>query len=579
MKNLKVALLAALLLTPPVGARADLDLKTTPPDGVATTTATLADVLSINAKAAGKPLRSFPTRIEEWSMSGGGFESTSRTAWSGKDYKTVEHRGPFVEEYGSIGGVRWEQNVNGILVIMGGLHQETEHFDTAMESAGAGSPGDAVKLLGEVTVPIPAYVVEVRPGGDPPTWLFFDKSSGLLVRKESVFDGIRTTYTYKDFSSIDGAVVAHSVFETNGDTASDTTSSLTSLKLNVPVPASELNLPATRADLVQFPAGAKSVQLPVSMPLSTNTRVVMDKDYTLPSNAFKSHIVVRVVINGRGLDLALDSGASGILIDSDVASELGLKRYGTMGQTLEGQADRSRLIIPEMRIGDLVMKNVAAYGVRFNMRPSDTEKVVGLLGFDFIASVGLKVDWDKREVTAYPAGTIPMPDTAITLPIKLDDLVPNISVSVGDVASDHFLLDTGAGGMYLPVLVGNNYLPMLTGGITVFPEFAAAHASELRDQGLGHETQILLPFIAMGVVGGYVKAYPVQVKQVVFGVPFSEFIVVVVDPQSHWGGQDMDGLVGYAFLHYFNLYFDYQNSRILLEPNDQFRKAKHVPQR
>ena len=83
----------------------------------------------------------------------------------------------------------------------------------------------------------------------------------------------------------------------------------------------------------------------------------------------------------------------------------------------------------------------------------------------------------------------------------------------------------------------------------------------------------------MGVVGGYVKAYPVQVKQVVFGVPFSEFIVVVVDPQSHWGGQDMDGLVGYAFLHYFNLYFDYQDSRIMLEPNEQFHNAKHVPQR
>jgi hypothetical protein len=41
----------------------------------------------------------------------------------------------------------------------------------------------------------------------------------------------------------------------------------------------------------------------------------------------------------------------------------------------------------------------------------------------------------------------------------------------------------------------------------------------------------------------------------------------------------MDGLVGYAFLHYFNLYIDYQNSRIVLEPNDQFRAAKRVPQR
>jgi hypothetical protein len=561
MTNLRVALLAAFLLTPPVVARADLDLKTTPPDGITTTTVTLADVLGINARAEGKPLTSFSTRSEEWSISGGGLASTTRTVWSGKDYKTVDRRGPFVEEDGRIGGVRWEQNANGILVIMGGVHQEDEHFEGAMEAARAGAPGDAVKLLGEVTTPVAAYVVEVRPAGDPPTWLFFDKTSGLLVRREAVFDGVRTTTTYRDFRTIDGATVAGTVTDTNGDTTSDETSTLTSLQMNVPVPPSQLNLPASKTDLVQFPAGVSSVQLPVNMPLSGGTPILLDRDYEASSSAFRSHIVVRVVINGRGLDFALDSGASGILIDKDVASELGLKRYGNSGQMLEGEADRSRVIVPEMHIGDLVMKNVAAFSVPFGMRTADTEKVVGLLGFDFIASVGLKVDWDKREVTAFPLGTLPTPATAITIPLRLDDLVPDVSVSVGDAVGEHFILDTGAA-----IAV-------------VFPDFANAHPAELRDQGMGRMIQIFVPYVYLGVVGGAAKAYPVQVKRFVFGVPFDEFLIDVVDPESHFGGQDMDGLIGYPFLRYFNLYFDYQNSRILLEPNDQFRKAKHVPQR
>jgi len=576
MRNIGLAVIAALALAPAV-ASADLDTRTTPPEGIQTTTSTLSEVLSFNTKAEGKRLDSFASRIEEWSTSGGGFESTSRTVWSGKDYKEIDHRGPFTEENGAIGGVHWEQNINGILVILGGVHQEEEHFRSAMDLARSGNPGDAVKLLGEVRTPIAAYVLEVRPAGDPPTWLFVDKTSGLMVRREAIFDGVRTTDTYKDFRSENGAVIPHTVLETDGDINSDTMSSLTSFKVNMAVPPSELNLPVSRSDVVQFPAGAKSVQLPVTMPLGSNTRVIHDNDYTLPAQAFKDHIVVRVMINGRGLDLALDSGASGILIDSDVAAQLGLKRYGTLGQTLEGQADRSRLLIPEMRIGDLVMKNIAAYGVKFSMRTTDTENVVGLLGFDFIASVGLKIDWDKGQVTAYPPGTMPMPDNSITLPLKLDDYIPDIPISFGSLASDHFVLDTGAGGTYLPIVVEGQVVPMLTGGVIVFPEFAAAHQAELRDQGMGHEERIHIPFMAMGVVGGAVEAYPVQVKEVDFGVPFSEFVVTVVDPNSRWGGQDMDGLVGYAFLHYFNLYFDYQGSRIVLEPNDQFRAAKHVP--
>src|SRR5271166_4750591 len=459
MNNLRVALLAVLLLTTPLAARADLDTRTTPPDGIQTTTATLADVLAQNAKAEGKRLTSFSTRIEEWSISGGGFESTSRTVWSGKDYKTIEHRGPFTEEDGRIGGVHWEQNANGILVIMGGVHQEGEHFEAAIAAARAGAPGDAVKLLGEVSSPVSAYVVEVRPAGDPPTWLFFDKTSGLLVRQEALFDGIRTTDTYEDFRTTGGAVVAHTVRETNGDTPSDTTSTLKFLQVDVPVQASAINLPATRADVVQFPAGATSVQLPVSMPIDPAKRTI---NLTIERSTYKSHIVVRVTINGRGLDFVLDSGASGILIDKDVAEQLGLQRYGVLGQTLEGQADRSRVIIPEMHVGDLVMKNIAAYSVPFEMRTTDTEKVVGLLGFDFIASVGLKVDWDKGQVIAYPPGTMPMPDTAITVPLKLDDLVPDVSVSVGDAASDHFVLDTGDGGIYLPIIAGGTLIPVLT---------------------------------------------------------------------------------------------------------------------
>jgi len=558
MKLFRIVLVCAFFLTAPATACADLDFRTGPPDGIQTTTATLADVLALNAKAEGKRLDSFASRIEEWNINTSSFNIVQKSMWAGRDYKMVSSYGSFAQKEGRIGGVRWEQNENGITVIMGGLHPEVDDFEQAMSAAHRGAPGDAVKLLGEIATPA-AYVIEVRPGSDPPTWLFIDKTSGLIVREESVFNWVRTTTTYSDFKTISGATIAGKVQDTNGDPSGDDTQTLVSLHVNVPVTPADLNIPSSRRDVVQFPAGATSVQLPARLPLPADKPVLLDRDYAAPSGSFRQHIVVRVMINGRGLDFALDSGAGNILIDQTVAGQLGLKAYGENGEAQKGESGPSHVIIPEMHIGDLVMKDVVASQVPFTMRTADTEQVVGLLGFDFIATLNLKVDWDKGQVIAYPAGTMQMPATSVTLPLRLDDYVPAIPVSVGEVASDRFILDTGSG------------------GVLIFSEFAKQHQDMLRDEGMGKQIQRIVPDLPLGVVGGTALAYPVQAKRIVFGVPFSEFLVNVIEPDSRYGWQDTDGLIGYPFLHYFNLYFDYPNSRIVLEPNDQFRNAKHVP--
>jgi hypothetical protein len=558
MKLLRVLFVAAFLMTAPAVALADLDQRLGPPDGITPTTATLADVMALNTKAEGKQLESFSTRIEEWSTRSGGSDEITTTVWSGKDFETTDSWGPIVSRDGRIGGVRWRQNVNGMLVIQGGIHQESERFDDTMTAARAGTAGDAVKLLGEVTSPFAAYIVQVQPPSDPPTWLFIDKSTGLITREEGISNDIRFTRTFKDFRTTDGATVAWAVESTDGVTASDRTETLVSLRLNVPVQPSQINLPQNTRRLVDFPAGVTSVQLPVSMPDPANNQAVLvDNDYTAGRSAFKRHIVVRVTINGRGLDFLLDSGASTILIDKDVVDELNLTQYPLGGQIFGGPTSTSLVTLPELRVGDLTMKNVVAYSQPFGMRMADTEKIVGILGYDFISNVGLKVDWDKRQVTAYAPGTMPMPQTSVTLPVLLDDLVPYVSASIGNVASDHFLIDTGADDVY------------------IFPAFARQHKDVLSDQGLGRKRQIDFGENYAVGVSGVEEVIPTQLKVFNFGVPFSNFIVQVFQSDAKYPDHDLDGLIGYQFLHYFNLYFDYPNSRILLEPNDQFRNAKH----
>ena len=568
MRALGALAIGALLMAAPATALADRNMDANPPSGIQPTTATLADVLAQNAKAEGKQLAT-ASRIEEWTFRAGGFDGTTREIWKGKDFKTVETRGPFSSQGGRIGGVRWQQTTNGITIIMGGVHTEDTDLEDALTEARAGKPGDAVKLLGEVTSPMTAYVVEVHPAHDPPTWLFFDKSSGLEVRSESMYGGVRGTRTYSDFQTFDGAVIATKISATDGEPADDVLTTLLTLHLNAPVASADLNIPPSRHDLVEFPEGVSAVKLPVKMPLPASMLRVMTSDFQFPPGSLRDHITVRVVINGRGLDFWLDSGASGIAIDKDIADEMGLKQYGLYGQTAEGEAGPARVVVPEMRIGALRMKNFAAFVIPFQMQGcqgrvvgSDIpERVVGLLGFDFIASVGLKVDWDKGEVVAYAPGTMPLPPTGVTVPLRLDDLVPDVDVEVSDVLSEHFILDTGAS------------------TVLIFPGFARQHQAQVRDQGMGTAIQRFLPDLCISVVGGTATVYLVQLKRLNFGTVFNEFMVDVVDPNAPFQFQDVDGLVGYSVLHYFNLYFDYENSRIVLEPDIDFQRATHTPKR
>ena len=45
-------------------------------------------------------------------------------------------------------------------------------------------------------------------------------------------------------------------------------------------------------------------------------------------------------------------------------------------------------------------------------------------------------------------------------------------------------------------------------------------------------------------------------------------------PEHHaFEGQDTDGLIGYDFLKFFTVYFDYRDSEIYLQPNAWFNRV------
>ncbi len=540
-------LLAALFATSAVAiagaARAD-DVGNAPP-GIKPTTASLHDVIAANLKARGKKLETFATYVLDYSYSAGGFQGTTHTIAVGKDYLTTDTYGPFTALDGRRNGQYWTQNENGLTVALSGSRGRSDVNRLAVEAVEGGRDDDAVRLLGQTGSPATADVVEVRPNGGFAEWLFYDVKTGQIVRDE-VFDGrYRTVSTYDSFRDTNGVVIPWHRHVTDGDVTNDEDWKVSKLDVNVPVPLSDLNIRQDARTLVEFPAGKESVELPM--------RIV------------DSHIITRLFINGKGYDFLVDSGAGGIFFDRGLLADLGLKRYGRFNATAAGQYELVRSIVPEIHFGELTMRNVAVFGIPFRGNVRADTKINGLVGFDFIADCVLKIDYDKEKMTAIRPDAFSVPGDALgALPITLDSEVPEVSAGIGGAFDDHFIVDTGAD------------------DVVVFSRFSLAHPQETADLGGGKAESKAInglgfgDLLYAGGVGGSFRVWPTEIKSFRFGpVNFVNWVIQKTDPNEGLDDGEHDGLIGYNFLRLFTVYFDYNQSRMILAPNGLFQRVMH----
>ncbi|HTV94222.1 MAG TPA: retropepsin-like aspartic protease [Verrucomicrobiae bacterium] len=156
-------------------------------------------------------------------------------------------------------------------------------------------------------------------------------------------------------------------------------------------------------------------------------------------------------INGRGYDFLLDSGASGLTIDPGVVHGLGLSPTGRVSETVGGgDVDIGNVKIPQMSIGSLQLHDVVFDTVPFDQATDKDARLVGLMGFDFLASAIVEIDIKAKTLTLYPRSYF-IKNTANTpalhaMQLQLDDGIPRVKASVEGVQGN-FLVDTGASAM------------------------------------------------------------------------------------------------------------------------------------
>ena len=472
----------------------------------------LADAATLRARiarAAGpKPERERIAKVFTF----GGLAGTSVAFRIGKNERTLETDAPFHSAYGEYGGQAWEQNRNGEVVL-------------SQPDPGQATDEKLRTSVTRVAKPFDAYVLsELNVHGEG-SRDYIDPTTYRILRREKIAATQTTTTNYDDFRTNLGYTQPWHSHSEDGIATDTTDERFTSVDANVTL--ADVKIPGSQT-FVEFPAGKTSVMLPVKL-------------------TEDGKFLVRVTIAGRGLDFILDTGdALGITLDEDIVKELGLKIYETHSNA--GAAQRvstSTAIVPAMTIGDLKMHDVAIDTVPdVGMEVPHLYKAVGLLGFDFIADIALKLDYSGAgSVTAMTAASFVPPDreNSIALPIRIGSGSPMVDVHVNGALGERFAVDTGG-----------------AGGLMIGDSFARRHPEAMRDEGGRPPVNVYFSGI-----GGEFKADPIQLKSVEIGqVNFTDFIAYHIGPKSYAG--DFDGTIGPYFLHFFTVYTDYADSLLYL---------------
>lgn len=506
MNGIAGAVLAAALAT---SAPVPTPWQTTPVEGL-----TVNDVVAKSRAASGGG-KVVKNETGVWSVRENGLTGTARRVTRGRDWAETDEIGPFTIARGYAAGRYWHQNENGevLLSYLGRVWDDRQPLSS--------------ETLARVQAPLDAYVVAGVARDGTARRRYYDAHTFLLVRSEVDAYGKHAYAAFEDFVT-DAAGRTWARHRYGGDQfpGDDWDERLVSDDLTSPVAEAAVVLPQNRRTLVEFPAAKTTVRL--------------------PARFLHGMIVVRVAIAGRGLDFILDSGASSLVLDSAVASELGLTLEGHETELIAGAVDIKRTKIAEMTIGELKMHDVVVSAFPFSPQIDTQTKIAGLLGFDFLDDASVKIDYVKETVDATAPGAF-VPDAASTdIPVRLDSGVPEVSLRIGTTTGDRFVLDTGA--QHDTIVLFAPYVQQNESGVS---------DSAKKGQGSG-STRI--------AVGGEVQRSRVLLSDLTFG-PWH--IYSTYGALAHpLAGDALDGLIGSDMLDNFTVTLDEPHGKVYLKPTE-----------
>lgn len=480
-------------------------------DAYAPSQLTAAEIFAKAAAARGHLRPGAYHRVSETTRSGGTVHTD--VFQDGDDYRETQREGDYVRAYGAHGGVEWEQDENGSVTIVSGFHDSADPFASALAKPKnvADSP---IRVLGVTTAQPAAYVVEVEPEHGLTQLRYYDAKTFLLRRVDTTdYSGNTTTYEYGGFRTAYGLTFATTISYQDQHPENAAQTRVVSFE---PAPRGSVHGEAPPNKPLFDLAGGPAVQIPAE---------------------FTEHgIIVRVTIAGRGLDFELDSGASSMVIDADVARQLGLTVSDVHKESFGGDFTDGRTRAADVALGNLHARNVTMEAIPYSDMVGD-RKVVGLLGGDFFATERVAVNFKNDTLSVLPPSAQALPAPWVAMPIEVDDRVPRAHAKFNAV-DGAFIVDLGADETMLYPHFFKQFHPNRTGDV------------------MGQ---------VVGVAGKAFDYHRYTFSRFDFGdLAFADANAIVASG-TKFEDLDYDGLLGRNILSEFNLVFDYPNRRLYVE--------------
>ncbi|HVN68447.1 MAG TPA: retropepsin-like aspartic protease [Candidatus Binatia bacterium] len=482
--------------------------------GYAPADITTAQLFERNKHAVGS-LEAGTYRVVSQERSALGDVWTTETLTDGRNFRTTVRIGGFATSYGADAGVRWQQDENGLVLPTTGIYAELDPFVASMRNAQ--NPESGVRLLGLSTGDSPALVVEVTPRNGLVERRYYDPHTYLLTRLDFTdYDGHQQTYVYGDYRQVAGRSVAYAIgYERDGKPVTQTK---VQTYERVRLSPADFTPPTSKP---LFDLGGRDAVV-------------------IPARFTDSGVIVNVSIAGRGLDFLLDTGSSDLLIDPAVAGELGMSLTGVTALSFGGDFTMANTRAPDLSVGPLSAKNVAFSTASFEEQLPD-QRVVGLLGTDFVASGALEIDFEKKALTLMRSAPADLTARGWSaLPLRLDYGVPLVKASYSNLPG-YFVVDLGA-----------VYSMLYPHYFSQFPN--------LVPRGTPDEGELVM-------IGG--KPFGVKhitMRSMTLGDWVFGGVQVVVPSVQYAQERDYDGLIGRDTLSDFNMIFDYANARLWFKP-------------
>jgi len=541
MKYLVVSFICVALLATASGrafARGSDTALDEPPAGIGPTTATLSQVLEAHTTAVGHlAAGGGSVRTDVWTFTKAGAQGSERLVRRGTDYHSIITTGPFTEEYGQSGDARWYMNENG--AVTDTTESDFRSFEVFRVLEEASDPKNDVKLLGETASSSPDYVVEVKlPRSPHPEWIYFNKKSSLVTRTEQVIEEKRLVSTYDNYQTLGGLTEPAHIHDSDGTVVLDDDYRRQSVSFSNTVSATEFTKPVQHASFAR-----------IDHPVDLKARIV------------QGTVIIRLMVNNRGLDFELSSGDSHSYIDWDVARELNLPSFGQVTQA-ERDAVPYETRIDAAWAGDQYLQNFAIEVLPFHYHTDVNTQVVGVLGYDFLSQGLFTVDYVNKRVTASPNTVDPFDPFGAgldVLPVWFDNGQPFFGCTIGVHDTRNVLLDSSFG---LSFVLGS---------------FTQQYPDAVPDLFRKEHMHTVVPFADNGSYGRDADVWIANIPQLQVGpMNFLNYQLLATDMEWERGDHPVDAVIGTQFLQYFDVTYDFAHSRVLLKENDYFHRSFKV---